>query len=141
MDYQNLNEQREARLRLKLADAHLKAADKGALEAAVIELVNVMRGRGTDGKPIQVSARTRARAADALLRHSHHVATMSAAKRVQISGDGDSPLEVSLVDVVRLAAEGPKPQAKPKRGSVKRDAGEVTRMTTEPGGRKKPRGS
>lgn len=104
MDYQNLNERREARLRLRLATAHLKVADKGAIEAAVVELVRIMSGTGKDGKPIQVSARTRARAADALLRHAHQAATMSAAKRVQITGDANSPLEVSLVDVVRLAS-------------------------------------
>lgn len=122
MDYQNLNERREARLRLRLATAHLKVAEKGAIEAAVVELVRIMSGTGKDGKPIHVAARTRARAADALLRHAHQAATMSAAKRVQISGDSESPLEVSLVDIVRMASEDPKPQAKPK-------------------GRKKPRGS
>ena len=104
MDYQNLNERREARLRLRLAKAHLKVADKGALEAAVIELVRIMQGTGKDGRPIHVSARTRARAAHAILQSAHAAATMSAARRVQISGDSDSPLEVSLVDVVRQAA-------------------------------------
>lgn len=116
MDYQNLNERREARLRLRLATAHLKAADKGAIEAAVVELVRVMSGVGKDGKPINVSPRTRMRAADALLRHATHAATMSAAKRVQISGDPDAPLEVSLVDVVRMAAgEAQKPPAKKRK--------------------------
>lgn len=56
------------RLRVRLARAHLKAADRGAFDAAIATLLRVAMGVDRDGKPIDVSPRTQAVAAAALLR-------------------------------------------------------------------------
>lgn len=62
-DYRPNSESQESRLRARILAAHLKVADAGGHDAALIKLVEIVRGQTVDGKAIKVSPRTQSIAA------------------------------------------------------------------------------
>jgi hypothetical protein len=76
VDYSALNDRRLWRLKRRLAEAHLHAADSSAYKAAVFTLTQIAAGVGPDGKPINVPMRTRVQAAAILLRSGVDVARL-----------------------------------------------------------------
>lgn len=59
---------RDARLRARLAQAHIRAGDANGFDAAVATLVQIAVGKDENGKALKVAPRTRVQAAQALLR-------------------------------------------------------------------------
>lgn len=88
----------EEKLALLLAEAGVEVAEGNAVRAALTELVRTMVGKDENGNPAQVSRRTRARAADILLRFLERTAHPSTRQDLEVSG------ELSLVDLVRQVA-------------------------------------
>lgn len=62
-DYREDGSSAETRLKTRLLLAHLKVADAGGYDAALIKLVEIVRGQTVDGEPIKVAPRTQAIAA------------------------------------------------------------------------------
>lgn len=67
----------EARLRLFVARAVLRAAEAGGIDAAIAELVRITVGQDARGQPIDIAPRTRRGAASDLTRLAVAAATMS----------------------------------------------------------------
>lgn len=62
-EYRDEGGSAEARLKTRLLLAHLKVAEAGGYDAALIKLVEIVRGETVDGQPIKVAPRTQAIAA------------------------------------------------------------------------------
>lgn len=67
----------EARLRLFVAKAVLRAAEAGGIDAAIAELVRITVGQDAQGNPVDIAPRTRRGAASDLARLAVAAATMS----------------------------------------------------------------
>lgn len=69
-------DEREWRIRVRLAEAHLRGAEAGAFDAAVTTLLQAMVGKDAEGRALEVPMATRVEAAVALLRHAKDVSTL-----------------------------------------------------------------
>lgn len=98
----------EARLKTRLLLAHLKVAEAGGYDAALIKLVEIVRGETVDGQPIKVAPRTQAIAAARLAQLG--IQALPREIRMQPTETGGPTLNVDRSQHVHIHGPAPVPQ-------------------------------